>query len=54
MVLENIEFIRKADPEIGDAIAKEYARQQRGTRAHRVRKRRFAGCNGDYGHSAYK
>ena len=30
MVLENIEFIRKADPEIGDAIAKEYARQQRG------------------------
>ena len=30
MVLENIEFIRNADPEIGDAIAKEYARQQRG------------------------
>ncbi len=30
MVLENIEFIKNADPEIGDAVAKEYARQQRG------------------------
>ena len=30
MILENIEFIRSQDPEIGDAVAKEYARQQRG------------------------
>ena len=30
MVLENIEFIKQSDPEIGDAVAKEYARQQRG------------------------
>ena len=30
MVLENIEFIKQFDPEIGDAVAKEYARQQRG------------------------
>lgn len=30
MVLENIDFIKAADPEIGEAIAKEYARQQRG------------------------
>ncbi len=30
MVLENIEFIKNADPEIGEAVAKEYARQQRG------------------------
>ena len=30
MVLENMEFIKKFDPEIGDAIEKEYHRQQRG------------------------
>lgn len=30
MVLENIEFIKQFDPEIGDVVAKEYARQQRG------------------------
>lgn len=30
MVLENIEFIKQFDPEIGDAVEKEYHRQQRG------------------------
>lgn len=30
MVIENMEFIKKFDPEIGDAVFKEYHRQQRG------------------------
>ncbi len=30
MVLENMEFIKQFDPEIGDAVEKEYHRQQRG------------------------
>ena len=30
MVLENIEFIKQFDPEIGEAVEKEYHRQQRG------------------------
>ncbi|MBQ2707621.1 MAG: serine hydroxymethyltransferase, partial [Clostridia bacterium] len=30
MVKENMEFIKQFDPEIGEAIQKEYARQQRG------------------------
>ena len=28
MILENIEFLKKADPEVGDAVMKELVRQQ--------------------------
>ena len=30
MILENIEFLKKADPEVGDAVMKELVRQQDG------------------------
>lgn len=54
MILENIEFLKKSDPEVGDAVLKELVRQQDGIELIAVRELRVRGGNVRYGFSSYK